>query len=395
MTAKRLAVVSYFGEASSTPRGDRTQWLVRSLAREWEIELVAASLSPQVTRSRPGRRLHRRLAHSLHTMVLLDRFEPWSHRRLKAWEPRFSGAVLVGFPFSPLVYASRQLHAFGVPYVVDVGDPWVLTAPDPEPWGLALRRARKAEHRLWSWSAGAIVTTSGQADRLGQRFPRMRVLVRPNGYAPLDPGTAEPQDPPTRDDSVLRLAHFGVNSSARADISRFARALSRSSAWERIELHQFGPDWTGALVGLEAEGWQTRLHDPLPWSEAVAIAGSFDAVLVIGNRDTSQLPSKASSYLQLNAPRIAVVSGAPDDALREYVQDRAGWIVVQTADPQAAGRVAEHVGRPWKLEALAPPPDESWEVVSARLAAFIGSCFRDEDEGSAVPVDVLDERSHG
>jgi hypothetical protein len=38
--------------------------------------------------------------------LILDPQEPWSYRSLRSWEPRVDGALLIGNPMSPLVYAA-------------------------------------------------------------------------------------------------------------------------------------------------------------------------------------------------------------------------------------------------------------------------------------------------
>jgi hypothetical protein len=367
----RLAVVSYAAHTPRVPRSERTQQLLIALRRQWSVELVAASPPESVNSSRPraGRSFLRKTLHSAHSSVLLDKYELWSLRHLFAWHPKAEAALLIGFPFSPLAYASRRLDALGIPYVVDVGDPWVLTADLPTVRNLASLRARRAERRLWCRASGAIVTTEDQACGLKDLFPELPILVRPNGFPVQDNPTVNIPRWQRGPESMLKIAHFGNLSSARLDIIPFLTSLARSGLWKRIELHVYGSDWTGTLS--RARDVTIVLHEPHPWAEIVALAAAYDLALVIGNRDPKQLPSKAIVYLQLPIPRLAVVQNTQADALARYVADKKAWLALRENASDAAELVKQHVLREWSAEELAPPLTESWDLVSAEVARFL------------------------
>jgi hypothetical protein len=365
----RLIVVSYFAHAPLGPRGDRTQQVLSALERTWSIDVIARPVAPNdATRLQVGRPFARRTLHLAHSSVLLDKFEPWSARRFLRWDPQGAGALLVGFPFSPLVYAARRLTEAGIPYVVDVGDPWALTAERPLTRGLALWRARRAETRLWREAGGAIVTTEHQAAGLCALFPDLRILVRPNGFPAVDVTLADDR-PSGAPSGRLRIAHFGNVSSARLDIVPFLDSLSRSGLWDGVELHIFGSDWTGSLNDFA--GGDVVFHELRPWAEIVRTAGEYDLAMTIGNRDPQQLPSKAVAYLQLPIPRLAVVESPEEDALARYVADKNGWVTVRPDDDAAAAEVARHLSRTWTAGELAAPSSESWEEVAETIARFV------------------------
>jgi hypothetical protein len=368
----RLIVVSYLAHAPLGPRGDRTRELLTALQCDWSTELVARPIgSVKSTRPYIGRSLARKTLHFTHSSVLLDKFELWSFRRFFSWRPSANGALLIGFPFSPLVYASRQLSASGIPYVVDVGDPWVLTADRPLVRSFARVRARRAEHRLWTGARGAVVTTENQACGLRDLYPELPILVRPNGFPMANQATSSIDFPcqQRRPGSVLKLAHFGNISSARIDIVPFLASLARSGVWERIELHVYGSDWTGTLS--EGRDVTVVFHQLQPWSDIIRLAVEYDLAIVIGNSDPKQLPSKAVFYLQLPIPRLAVVENPQADALAAYVADKMGWIVLPADANDPAVRIRRHLSRTWSDDDLAPPPSESWGEVSGEVARFV------------------------
>jgi hypothetical protein len=378
----RLVVVSYLANAPATPRGDRTQELVRRLDDCWDITDVISGprAAPSMTRVAASRSPLRRLANIIHSSLLLDKFEPWSARRFRSWDPNGACALLIGYPFSPLVYAARKLDRHNIPYVVDVGDPWVLTSEQPLLHGVARLRSIRCERKLWSGATGAIVTTDSQATRLNELFPSLPVLVRPNGYPDVDipryVETIETAPPATlRESNVLRIAHFGMISPARIEIGTFLRRLAESGLWQGIQFHQFGSDWTGSLQSVQDSRIFVVAHEYESWARVVSFADAYDIAIVIGNQDPKQLPSKAIGYLQLPIPRLAVVADPDRDELARFAVDRSGWLVVGVEDVDAHLRIARHVARSWLPEELAPPFADSWTAVASLVDLFLRDCF--------------------
>src|SRR4051812_13456857 len=121
----KLIVVSYKGVDRASPRGTRTAAICTELNRRSdEFDLLAG---PPMA-SGPDRHtniltagLRRVLARSAR-FVVLDNYEVWSRRvmlpRLRTIEA--DGAVLIGFPFSPVGLAAQALLERGIPYVVDI-----------------------------------------------------------------------------------------------------------------------------------------------------------------------------------------------------------------------------------------------------------------------------------
>lgn len=372
MSKPRLVVVSYTGRDPYTPRGTRTQALIERLAGDWSIELYASSASLRTTPpSRALVRSVRKALRSLSERILLDKQEGWSRMQFQNWDPKADAALLIGFPMSPLVYASSCLTAHQTPYVIDVGDPWTLTHPEPRLRWPASHRAASAERRLWSGASGAIVTTDAQAEAILSLYPAVPVLVRPNGYDSAQWAASQRlRHSCTRSPQTLRLIHFGDLYSVRLDVGALLRRLVDSGRWQKVIFTQYGSDWSGALEAVPA---QVRImtHQPVPWHEAIAISRDHDVAVVIGNQNTSQLPSKAVQYLTLPIPRFAFTTGRDDDALMHYVADKPGWLAVSIDDSQLAARVHAHTSRCWSATELNPPSGEAWPRVADEIGEFI------------------------
>lgn len=369
----RLAVVSLHAHRPLAPRGERTRRLVERLEREWEVELVAppASLSTGGSSGSSGPSRARRFAAAAVDRVLLDKWEPWSVQRLWRWRPEADAALLIGHPVSPLVYAARRLRAAGIPYVIDEGDPWVITNPDPYSKGLSRRRGARAERRLWAGAAGGVLTTPQQAGRLTELFPELPTLVRPNGYDPLE---GPPPDRVRREDpGELRIAHFGMISKYRLDIRPLLRRLGEAGTWARVVVAQFGDDFA-AMLADPPPGVEVEMHPSYPWEQVVQRAAECDLAMVLGNLNPDQLPSKAVQYSTLPVPRLAVTEASPEDALAAYVSDKPGWLAVAPENPDAAAEVERHLAQPWSGESLRPPAGEAWPAVVDTEAEFVNRC---------------------
>jgi hypothetical protein len=373
LSAPQLAVVSYLGRDPFTPRGTRTRALVEALGGDWTIELHSSSSLHAAPHQRASVRRARRVIARARKRVLLDNQELWSRSHFRAWEPKVDGALLVGWPMSPLVYASARLSRRDIPYVVDVGDPWMLTHPNPYLRRPVASRATRAEQRLWAGASGAVLTTGLQADAISSLYPAMPIIVRPNGYETVEPATMDDlADLRPQSQKTINLVFFGNLSSVLLDVRVLLRRLVDSGHWREIRFAQYGNDWEGVLDGVPSEVIVTR-HKPVPWEEAIVVGRNYDAAIVIGTSNSyrMQMPSKVAPYLTLPIPRVAITCGADDDSLAQYVADKAGWLCSAIDDPHLAERLHDHLSHNWTPEELAPPLGEAWPCVANEVAVFV------------------------
>jgi hypothetical protein len=365
---RRILVVSYHAANPLTPRGARTQAVVDALRRHADVLLLSGARLP--VRRDWRHRARDRILWEAGSRWMMDPFEPWARKALRrSWHGwhGVDGALLIGYPFSPLAVAAKNLRRRGIPYVVDASDPWALTL-DPSTATLWHRRRAVAERALWEFAAGGIVTTAGQARALREAMPGLTVLVRPNGYNEVEiPDSSRRIESP----GELRIAHFGDLYPPRIDISGFLRRLATSKVWPRIVLYQYGRDHIGMLEEL-SDVLRVEIRPPISWHDVVRLsATAVDLALVVGNKDARQLPSKAVEYMTLPVPRLALTLGVDGDALSDYVKTKPGWLVLSADAVNPGLVVAQHVRRRWTTEELSPPPEEAWNRVAAEISDFV------------------------
>jgi hypothetical protein len=360
-----LTIVALAADQPLSPRGERARAVAAAGRRVADIQLIGPGRSDDLRRR--ARRLTR-----LASPYLLDHWEPEAWWALRARRARPDAGLLIGFPFSGVYWGARRLVAERVPYVVDLGDPWTLTLPRGQRPPMGGLRSGRCEEFVWRHASGAILTTAPQANALRRLFPGLPVAVRPNGYRATAPAPSARRD---EDAGTLRLVHYGSLYAPRLDIAPLLLALAACGRWDSVVLTQQGDDRTGTLSALPAT-IQVELCRPRGWDEVVASASEHDLAVVLGNRNSAQLPSKAVQYLTLPIPRLAIIGGDPADALHAYVHDKPGWLTLPyNADADSAGAaVAAHLASPWDRDRLAPPRAESWETVADEIVDFTLAC---------------------
>jgi hypothetical protein len=374
--ARQAIVVSFAefaGDLPISPRIQRTAHLTAALEREFEFRVARVPEHLGRTAHQDRKSLPRGLARKALSPLVLDPLEIPARVVMRGWRPVGRGALLIGWPYSPIYLAASHLVAAGIPYVVDVGDPWVLTDPAPSRWPhhLSDLRARAAETFLWRHAAAGVMTTETQASSLQALFPDLDLLVRPNGYLTADEPEeqAAPADAGS-DDGELRLVHFGSINSARAPIGEWLSTVPGAAGIGRVRFANYGPVDRPELVHADDPAVTVEVHDPVDWARACEIARSFDAAVVVTNANPAKLPSKAIQYLTLPVPRIALTVGGNGGELAAFAAQRPGFVAVGLDSPEDVPRMVTHLRRVWSDEELSPSAGDSWSEVAREVVQF-------------------------
>jgi hypothetical protein len=302
---------------------------------------------------------------------------------MRGWKPSARGALLIGWPFSPVYIAASHLVAAGIPYVVDAGDPWVLTEPFPASWSRPVprRRAKSAEKFLWRHAAAGVVTTDRQARGLQALFPGLDLLVRPNGYTPAAGSAVEDDDLGSAAheageqhspwaDGELRLVQFGSVNPRKLPIGGWLSRLRRAAGVTRVRLANYGSVDRPHLLETEDPEVLVEVHEPVEWAQACEIARGFDAAVVVANINPDELPSKSIQYLTLPIPRVAVTASSDPGELGAFAEKRPGFIAIGADSQEDVPRLLAHVRRAWTDDELSPPAADSWDAVARQVVQF-------------------------
>jgi hypothetical protein len=371
------------GDPPISPRVQRTAHLTAALEREFDIRALRVPEHLQRAARRGARSGPRGLARKTLHPVVLDHLEIPARLMMRGWKPSGRGALLIGWPFSPICVAASHLAAAGIPYVVDVGDPWVLTEPTTARFTqrLALQRARAAETFLWRHAAAGVVTTETQAENLRALFPDLELLVRPNGYLAADEPRVQGasgddrahRGMATRDGGSggeLRLVHFGSINSARVPIGEWLSNLRGAAGVRRVRFANYGHVSRPELLRTADPAVIVEVHDPVEWGRACQIARIFDAAVVVANANPAKLPSKAIQYLTLPLPRIALTPSGDGGELAAFAAQRPGFIAVGLDSREDIPPMLSHLRRAWTDQELGPSGGDSWPEVAHEVLKF-------------------------
>jgi len=220
---------------------------------------------------------------------------------------------------------------------------------------------------------GAVVTSRRVGDAIGDRFPNLRVLVRPNGYEVVKNGPIA-YERNARDRTAIRLVYYGTLYGPRVSVGGFLRALLDSELWKQVSFTQYGDVWDDALDDLDAaalSGVEVVRRPAVPWERAIHEASHFDAAMVIANLSGLGPPSKVFQYMTLPLPRIVLTVDCEGDETARFVRGLTGWLVVSSSDAELPARISAHVGRDWTASELQPPASESWPRVAQDISNFV------------------------
>jgi glycosyl transferase family 4 len=244
--------------------------------------------------------------------------------------------------FSTTMFASMALgrlwkRRFGVPYVIDLQDPWYTNYYDDKPAGErppkhTLARAMHRVLERWTMREVARVITVSEAytDTLRSRYPWITppmCVTIPFGASARDMTLAEQRAgaPAAFDPNQITGFYAGRGGPDMATAIRILCAAirqgrDRSSRVAGLRLSFVGTDYaadgrareTVAPIAL-ASGVGSQISEStarVPYFDALARLRSADVLIVVGSDDPQYSPSKIYPYLLARRPILAVVHEA-------------------------------------------------------------------------------------
>lgn len=383
----RLLVVSPHFPPLNTPDLQRVRMsLPHWVAAGWQVTVLAvedpqpaAPIEPELLETVPPtvrvirtKCLRRRLGMGNIALRALPFLWSEGAKLMREWRPDlvyFSTTQFLALPLGRV-----WLRRFGVPYVIDLQDPWLndyyqkLGAPPP-PGGWKHRVARLNARLLEGWTlkrcAHVISVSQGYLDTLARRYPwflpgRGSVLAfgAPESDMELARRNKAALPPLLPRGSRLRIAYagrLGLDMRGALQVLFTGMARARREGLE-VEAHFVGTSYAAAGEGesttqalARAAGVGDLVHESparIPYLDSLRLLLETDIALLLGSEDSAYSPSKLYPTLLAAKPTLAI---APvGSVLESLVQVMGGAALVSyggNAARPAADQVADWLRR--------------------------------------------------
>jgi glycosyltransferase involved in cell wall biosynthesis len=305
-------------------------------------------------------------------------------RRL-AREEAFDLVFTSGPPHSTHLVGRFLKRRLGVPWVVDMRDPWTdISYYKDLPHTAPVRRFDAALERAVLASADAVISVSDGVGRgLRTKAAIRRYETIPNGYDPAD--IPEVAAPPRRDNRFV-IAHVGTLSGqqhAPGLVRALARLAEADPAWgERLDVRFVGHVDAAILAAFREAGLGEAVTQIpyVPHAEAIRHMRAADLLMVSVQRvvhNEGVTPAKMFEYLSLGIPVLGLAP--PDGDLARILRETGGG---RTFDHEDTDGIAAFIVRPAARVARGdppPPPDpvalEAYDrrALTGRLAGLFDS----------------------
>lgn len=294
--------------------------------------------------------------------------------------------------FQVMVLGRLWKRQFGVPYVIDMQDPWrsdhYLDMPPeerPPKFWLAYRMDSALEPLAMKGVDGIVSVSQGYCDVLGDRYANItpdRCEVIPFGGASVDFEVLDRLDVEntffSKDSGVLNVVYVGRGGhDMRHAASGIFKALADGRAahpdlFERVRMHFIGTDYADAGQGqqtfkplAETYGVGDVVHEypaRIPYFTVLHLLQQADMVVLPGSEDPAYTASKLYPYILSRRPVLAVFN-ASSSVVEILEATRAGHAVT-FGDTSDLDGLAGQVMTAWKsiLERLPYVPDTDWDA---------------------------------
>ena len=288
---------------------------------------------------------------------------------------KFDAVMSTGPPHSSHLIGMAAHKASGLPWVVDMRDPWVEIYYRDQMYegAIAKRIQTHLERRVLS-TANAVVSVSRH---LGVRFKRrvdlQRYVTIPNGYDPADMplGTS-----PVRERDNLVIGYVGTYS-LLTHSEGFVAALQQLQPNIPVEVHLVGKVDSEALEAYRAKGIPVIGVPYLSHGKAIAYMQSVDVLMLAlprayGDSAAGIVSGKAFEYISARRPILAL--GPTEGDLADLLNHTQSGNIFDHDDREGIlGFLNDHLefrGKPWKINETALAEYERPRLAS-RLASLL------------------------
>ncbi|WP_263835228.1 glycosyltransferase [Salinibacter sp.] len=281
---------------------------------------------------------------------------------------------------------------FGVPYVIDVQDPWhtdyyVGKPPEEQPpkFWFSYRLNKYLEPVAMRGVDGIISVSQGYCDTLQERYdnitPDMCTVI-PFGAADVDfevmegSGVTQPFVDP--DDDTIDVVYAGrggydMATAARGIFQALAKGRDeRPSLFGLVQMHFVGTSYAPAGEGEKtiepiAEEYGvadavTECTDRIPYFQSLRLLRDANHLIIPGSEDPDYTASKLYPYILSRRPVLAVFN--QNSSVVDILRDTQAGTAVTFNGATTSDDLAQRVVEAWTpmLERLPYTPDTDWDA---------------------------------
>lgn len=303
--------------------------------------------------------------------------------------------------FPVMVLGRIWKKKFGLPFILDIQDPWrndfYLDKPKherPPKFWLAYRMDKYLEAYTMQKVDGIISVSPGYPKMLMERYAHLKpeqFSVIPFGGASVDFEVLDHEDLPNRlfdpADGNIHCVYIGRGGhdmafALKGIFGALAKGLTlKPELFKRVRMYFVGTSYAAAGQGQKtiepvAETFGvadrvTEITDRLPYFEALKTLKDAQMLVVPGSTDTQYTASKLYPYILAAKPMLAVFNR--NSSVVEVLSETRAGEVVGFDNEQSDESLADAIFETWKtmLNRIPYTPDTRWEAFepySARQA---------------------------
>jgi len=280
-------------------------------------------------------------------------------------------------PFTDLLLAEKVSERTGTPFAVDLWDPWAEDIYGMYPTCFHRWLTARTEARILGKARMVVVVNGAMREALAKRYPGRKFATVPFGYEPKEmPG-------PAPKSGRLHIAYLGSLFGEHKRPDGLFRELVSLPADLAVEFSFVGNKSREAksMIRKLAEHFPVRDSDYLAHADALEIAGSAHALLVLVTRGPSYQLISTGKVFELMGMGRAILGAVPKDTWTwNFLAEHNAYL----ADPDEPGAIRETIVRmvgDWRGDNLRLPDPArarafAWENLAQELSARLEEALK-------------------